>query len=277
MQLALPIAGNRFDGIRLPPFLPPFNKRAQRLFTLFWVVAFALALAGPLAGFYLRYTEAANNSQLLLGSRAGFAVSPRDATMIRFTVGPQAQRAGVMPGDHIIAIYGLPLPAKMPVDEQILAVHANDPAYIALGNLVYGTDNSDVPITVRDPNGRARARHHRHNRRAARRSMPARAPSGFPPKWLGFIDLMHVLAYPFLLWAAWLLHHRNSRDAVSSILSLAVLLSDGRSSSRPRFSFSTSALRAGSMSRSTILANVLLLTGILLFPARAICRGGELG
>ena len=45
-------------------------------------LAVALALVGPLAGLYERYHERSNNSQLLLGSRAGFAVSPRDALTI---------------------------------------------------------------------------------------------------------------------------------------------------------------------------------------------------
>ena len=30
------------------------------------------------------------------------------------------------------------------------------PAYIAMGNLLFGTDTSDVPLTVRDPDGRVR-------------------------------------------------------------------------------------------------------------------------
>src|SRR4051794_329059 len=110
MQLALPITGIKLGGIRLPPFLPPFNRRAQLLFTLFWIIAFALALAGPLAAFFLRYPGGANNPRLLPGSRGGLAVPPGDATAIRFTVGPQAQGAGVVPGDHIVAVYGLPLP-----------------------------------------------------------------------------------------------------------------------------------------------------------------------
>src|SRR5881628_1012918 len=112
MQLALPIAGIGFGGLRLPPFLPPFNKRAQRLFTLFWLIAFALALVGPLAGFYFRYTEAENNSQLLLGSRAGFAVSPSDATTIRFTVGPQAEKAGVVPAITSSRFMASPYPTE---------------------------------------------------------------------------------------------------------------------------------------------------------------------
>src|SRR5215475_7382202 len=138
MQLALGMTDQQPKGsFPLPPVVPPFNKLTYRLFTALWVLAFLLAMAGPIVGFYFRYTEPANNSQLLLGSRAGFAVSPRDATLVRFTVGPQAQTAGVVPGDHIIAIYGLPLPPTMPVNEEALAQHANDPAYIAMGNLLF--------------------------------------------------------------------------------------------------------------------------------------------
>jgi hypothetical protein len=263
MQLALSMTGQQSGArFRLPSTVPPFNKLTYRLFTLVWMIAFALALVGPIAGFYLRYTEAANNSQLLLGSRAGFAVSPRDATTIRFTIGPQASKAGIVPGDHILAIYGVALPPKMPVDEATLAAHANDPAYITLGNLLYGTDSADVPLTVRDPNGRVRdvtvTTGEQHIDAGAR-------ALGVAPRWLSFIDLLHVLAYPFLLWAAWLLHHRNSRDAVSSIFSLAVLLT--MAAEQPSSIF---LAHVGVPLRLNVaifdLGNVLLLTGILLFP-----------
>src|SRR6185312_14101958 len=110
MQLALATAGHaRKGGWKLPSCLPPFNTPIHRLFTAVWMLAFALALLGTAAGFYVRYTEPENNSQLLLGSRAGFAVSPRDATVVRFTVGPGAEKAGIVAGDKILAIYGLPL------------------------------------------------------------------------------------------------------------------------------------------------------------------------
>src|SRR3954447_24634872 len=110
MQLALPNAGPApGGGLRLPTCVPPFNTLTYRLFTGLWMIAFALALVGPLAGLYERYHERGNNSQLLLGSRAGFAVSPRDATMVRFTVGPRSAGSGILHGDHIIAIYGLEL------------------------------------------------------------------------------------------------------------------------------------------------------------------------
>ena len=105
MQLALTNAGESLKGaIRLPPAVPPFNKRAFRLFSVIWIAVFFLAFTGPLAGFYFRYSSPENNSQLLLGSRAGFAVSPRDATTVRFTVGPAADQAGRRAGGPIVAL-----------------------------------------------------------------------------------------------------------------------------------------------------------------------------
>jgi len=262
MQLALPRTdGTRNGGFRLPPVLPPFSARGFWLFTTVWALAFLLAIAGPLIGFYERYTAPANNSQLLQGSRAGFAVSPEDATRVRFTVGPQT-REGIVPGDHIVAIYGLPLPPSMPTDEQALAEHNDDPAYIAMGNLLYAHDEAEIPLTVRDPNGRVRdvtvttGEHHIDAGAAA---------LGMSPKVLSFIDLLQVIFYPFLLWAAWLLHRRNSRDVVSSILSLAVLLSIAAEQPSTAFLTSIGIPRAVNVAMFDI-GNILLLTGILLFP-----------
>ncbi|HEV2595090.1 MAG TPA: hypothetical protein VGU01_07825 [Sphingomicrobium sp.] len=252
----------RKPAFRLPAALPSFNGPMHAIFTLLWTVAFVLALAGPLAGFYIRYNEPPNNSQLILGSRAGFAVSPSDATMIRFTVGTPTESIGILPGDKITAIYGLTLPRRMPVDERSLAKNADDPAYIALGNLLYGSDNAQVPITVQDPGGRSRnvtiTTGERHIDAGARRL-------GISPKWLSFVDLLHVLAYPFLWWAAWLLHRRNARDVVSSILSIAILLTIG--AEQPSADFLS---HFGVPLRANVafydLGNVLLLAGILLFP-----------
>lgn len=263
MQLALPRRDQGLKGgFQLPPVVPPFNAVSYRLFTALWFFAFLLAMVGPVVGFYHRYTEPANNSQLLLGSRAGFAVSPRDATVVRFTVGPEAETAGIVPGDHIVAVYGLPLPKTMPVNEEALAAHANDPAYIAMGNVLFGTDQSQVPLTVRDPDGHVRdvtvttGEHH----------IDAGAKAiGISPRWLSFIDLLQVLFYPFLLWAAWLLHRRNSRDVVSSLLSLAVLLSIAAEQPSSVFLATIGIPRPVNVAMYD-LGNVLLLTGILLFP-----------
>jgi hypothetical protein len=263
MQLVLP-SSVRFPGarFRLPACIPPFSKTGYRLFSVLWAAAFVLALAGPLVGFYLRYTSPENNSQLLLGSRAGVAVSPRDATLIRFIVGPRAEAAGIRPGDRIVAIYGLPLPRTMPVDEGSLAAHANDPAYIAMGNLLFGGDSSAIPLTVRDPDGRVRdvtvTTGEQHIDAGAR-------AIGVPHKMLSFIDLLHVLAYPFLLWAAWLLHRRNSTDVVSSILSLAVLFTIAAEQPSSVFLAEAGIPRPVNVALYD-LGNVLLLGGILLFP-----------
>ena len=263
MQLALPRNdGTLKSSFRLPPVVPPFNTKYHRLFTAIWVLAFLLAVTGTLAGFYYRYTEQHNNSQLLLGSRAGFAVSPRDATVVRFTVGPQAAEGGVIAGDHIIAIYGLPLPKTMPFNEEALTDHADDPAYIAMGNLLFADDASEIPLTVRDPDGKVRdvtVTTGENHIDAGSRAL------GISPKLLSFIDLLQVIFYPFLIWAAWLLHHRNSRDVVSSLLSLAVLLNIGAEQPSSVFLANIGVPRGVNVAIYD-LGNVLLLTGIMLFP-----------
>ena len=263
MQLALPRTDQTLrGGFRLPPVVPPFNTLTHRLFTAIWLFAFLLAIVGPVLGFHHRYTEPSNNSQLLLGSRAGFAVSPRDATLVRFTVGPDAQKAGIVAGDHIVAIYGLPLPRTMPVNEEALAQHANDPAYIAMGNLLFGSDESEVPLTVRDPDGKVRdvtvITGEQHIDAGAR-------ALGISPKLLSFIDLLQVMFYPFLLWAAWLLHRRNARDVVSSLLSLAVLLNIAAEQPSSVFLATIGIPRPVNVAIYD-LGNVLLLAGIMLFP-----------
>jgi len=259
MQLALP--ERTLTRLRLPPVVPPFSTHGHRLFSILWLAAFALALIGPLAGFYYRYTAPANNSQLLLGSRAGFAVSPADATRVRFLVGPPAA-GGIRPGDHIVAVYGLPLPPAMPVTEAALAQHADDPAYIAMGNLLFGSDSAEVPLTVRGSDGAVRdvtvTTGEQHIDAGARRL-------GVSPKLLSFVDLLHVLSYPFLLFAAWILHRRNSRDVVSSILSLAVLLTIAAEQPSSMFLATAGVPRAANVALYD-LGNVLLLVGILLFP-----------
>jgi hypothetical protein len=115
---------------------------------------------------------------------------------------------------------------------------------------------------VRDPNGRVRdvtvTTGEQHIDGGAR-------ALGISPKLLSFIDLLHVLFYPFLLWAAWLLHRRNSRDVVSSILSLAMLLSIAAEQPSSAFLATIGVPRPVNVALFD-LGNVLLLTGILLFP-----------
>ena len=263
MQLALASTeGQPKRRFRLPPAVPPFDTRTYRMFSVIWLAALLLAIVGPAMGIYYRYSAPDNNSQLLLGSRAGFAVSPKDATEVRFTVGTDAPGAGLKPGDDIVAVYGLPLPEVMPVNDEALAEHAEDPAYLAMGNLLYGTDNSEVPLTVRGTDGGLRevviTTGEQNIDEAARKL-------GVAPKLLSFIDVLHVIFYPFLLWAAWILHRRNARDVVSSILSLAVLLTIGAEQPSSTFLENIGLPRAVNVALFD-LGNIGLLAGILLFP-----------
>ena len=253
---------------RLPKRVPPFNTATYRIFTIIWVIALLVALFGPALALYDRYTSAGNNSQLLLGSRAGFAVSPQDATKVRFLVGPQAGESGIRKGDDIVAIFGIPVPAIMPVTEPALNANANDPAYIAMGSLLFGTDDLPVPLTVRSKDGSVRevivTTGEDHINDAAREI-------GVPPAFLNFIDVIHVVFYPFLIWAAWILHRRNSRDAVSSLLSLAILLLIGAELPSSAYLSGIGVPRPVHVVMYD-LGNVLLIAGILLFPHGNLSR-----
>jgi hypothetical protein len=265
VQLAIP---NKFGlrappgGWKLPQQVPPFNTVTYWIVSVVWFAALLLAVAGPLMSLYERYRGAGDNSQLLLGSRAGFAVAPRVVTRIRFTIGPDARKAGIRAGDHIIAIYGLPLPDSMPFTEQAIALHSNDAAYVAMGNLLTGTDKLPFPLTVRSADGTVHdvtvTTGEGHINNAAREA-------GFSPTLLSFIDVVHVIFYPFLIWAAWILHRRNAKDAVSSILSFAILLMIGSELPSSAFLAQIGVPRSVNVALYD-LNNILLIAGILLFP-----------
>jgi hypothetical protein len=272
VQLAIPQRfgfGAPRGGWKLPDKLPKFNTLAYRIFSILWFAALALAIVGPVMGLYERYQAPGDNSQLLLGSRAGFAVARKDVTRVRYTIGPDARQAGLRAGDHIIAIYGLPLPPKMPFTDEAFAVHSEDAAYVAMGNLLTGTDSLPFPLTVQSLDGKIHdvtvVTSEQHINNAAREA-------GFSPTLLSFIDVVHVIFYPFLIWAAWLLHRRNSRDAVSSILSLAILLMVG--SELPSSAF---LAQMGVPLRVNVtlydLSNIFLIAGILLFPHGQLTLG----
>jgi len=256
-------------SFRLPDRVPPFNTTGYRIFTIIWVAALLLALVGPSMALYQRYSTPGDNSQLMLGSRAGFAVSLQDATRIRYLVGPQAREAGIRSGDDIVAIYGLPLPERMPMTDRVLAERADDPAYIAMGTVLFGTEAMPAPLTVRSPGGEVREvtvmTGEQHVNDAAREA-------GVSPTLLSFIDVVHVIFYPFLIWAAWILHRRNSRDAVSSVLSLAILLLIGAELPSSAWLSNIGVPRVVQVAIYD-LGNVLLVIGILLFPHGKLTPG----
>ena len=162
-------------------------------------------------------------------------------------------------------------PPSMPVNEEALAEHANDPAYIAMGNLLFGTDSAEVPLTVRD-SGRAGARRHGHDRRATI-STPARKALGISPK---LAELHRPAARPRLPVPAVgglaasppQLARRGQLDPVARGAA-----DDRRRAAVVDVPRARSAFRAGSTSRSSTSATSCC------WPASccsrtAICRGG---
>jgi len=270
VPLALRNSVARFgSALRLPESVPPFGNRLYNLYRLIWFAAFALALLGPVMGIYIRMTEPGDNSQLIPGSRLGVAFSVDDATYVRFPVGPEAIKLGIKSGDRLVALEGLPLPAKLPYTDADRQAHKDDVSYILYDNLVFGTGTAPVSMRLKSRDGHERdisiTPGDQHIDAGARRMYIA-------PAFLKFIDLLHVVTYPFLLVAAWFLHRRQARDPVSSILSLAILLTMGAEMPSADFLMNFAGVPRPIQAFLYDLGNICLLGGILLFPHGKLSR-----
>ena len=250
---------------RLPERVPELKRPWLYVFELFWFACFLLALVGPIDGIRYRFIRPAGNSALMLGSRTGLVLARDDMTRVRFAVGSAAEAAGIQPGDKIIAIDGLPVATKVPYDQSraVGAGHATDTDYALFGSFTKGNDVVPLDFTLRSPTGEIRQYHvvtgEQHIEQAAR-------SRGLSPHFLKIVDLFHVVTYPFLLFAAWILHRRKRDDLVSSILSLAVLLTI--IAEQPSSTFLDFVLKIPVSWHQHIydLGNICLLAGLLLFP-----------
>jgi hypothetical protein len=172
-------------------------------------------------------------------------------------------RLGIRPGDQIVAVDGIDLPEVLPFAPGDYERHADDPRYAKLGKLFYGGEPVEAVLRIRSADGRERdvmiAAGEQHIADGAR-------AIGIPPASLRVVDLLHVVTYPFLFAAAWLLHRRQPRDPVSSTLSLAVLLTIA--TEQPSATFLSQWLGMPRPLHVLLydLGNILLLGGILLFP-----------
>jgi hypothetical protein len=243
--------------------VPDFGPRSLFVFQLVWFAAFALAVALPAAGTWYRLSDANRNSALVAGSRAGIALADDDLTRIRFRVGPTARTLGIQPGDEIVEIDGVRLSDRVPMPDPSGKGAGTETDYALLGDLIYGTEDRDMLLRLRSPRG-------------MERDVPVRtgefhiegaaAKLGFPGWTLSMADLIHLLTYPFLLASAWVLCRRKKQDVISSVVSLAILLT--MIAEQPSASFL--ALVAGvppDVHRAIYdLGNICLLAGILLFP-----------
>ncbi|HEU0098488.1 MAG TPA: hypothetical protein VFQ67_06900 [Allosphingosinicella sp.] len=251
--------------IRFPSRVPDFGPRAFFLFRLVWFAAFALAVIGPLAGTWQRFADAGRNSGLVAGSRAGIALAGEDLTRIRFPVGPAAAAAGIRPGDKIVAIDTIPVsPAvAMPGSPAAAAGKGNETDQLLFGDLLSGAEDRDVLLRLRSRDGSEREVALRTGESHIEQG--ARA-LGLPPRLLSFIDLLHLLTYPFLLVSAWLLFRRKREDVVSSVVSLAILLT--MATEQPSAAFLAAVAKVPLAVHQTLydVANICLIGGILLFP-----------
>ncbi|HEX8307958.1 MAG TPA: hypothetical protein VF645_06010 [Allosphingosinicella sp.] len=251
--------------LRLPSRIPDFGPRGFFLFRIVWFAAFALAMIGPIAGTWQRFDEAGRNSGLVSGSRAGVALAEQDLTRIRFPVGPAAASAGIRAGDDIVAIDTIPVSdvVAMPGSRAGAAGAGNETDRLLFNDLMSGSEDREVSLTLRSSDGRTRELAIRtgeaHIERAAR-------SIGLPPGLLSFIDLIHLATYPFLLISAWLLFRRKREDVVSSVVSLAILLTMATEQPSATFLALVLELPEGVHQALYDLANILLIGGILLFP-----------
>jgi hypothetical protein len=250
---------------RLPERLPDLKRPWLYVFELFWFACFALAVVGPIVGTYYRLTTPGENSKLMLGSRAGLVLSANDLTYVRFPVGSAAKAAGVEPGDKVVAIQGLPVSRTVPLDPRraIGPGHATETDYALFQSILDNNQPIDLDLTLRSESGQLRQFHVRTGEQhidGAARSLH------LTPAMLSVIDLFHILTYPFLLFAAWILHRRKREDLISSILSLAVLLT--MSNEEPSATFLSFIAHVPKSWHLHLydLGNICLLAGILLFP-----------
>jgi hypothetical protein len=83
---------------------------------------------------------------------------------------------------------------------------------------------------------------------------------------LSVVDLLHLVTYPFLLFAAWILHRRKPEDLISSVLSLAILLTIA--AEQPSAGFLTFVMQVPEWAHRLLydFGNICLLAGVLLFP-----------
>lgn len=251
--------------LHIPERIPDLKRPWLTLFELLWYPALLLAIAGPLIGTWHRLASPDENSALMLGSRAGLVLSEDDLTRVRFPVGAAARAAGVQPGDDIISINGVPIARTVPISETGIARpnDATDSDYAAFAPIIEGTGPVDLDMRLRAPDGRTRI----YRVRTGEQHIEQDARGlGLSPTLLSVVDLLHVITYPFLLFAAWVLHRRKREDLISSILSLAILLTIA--SEQPSAAFLRFVLEVPEWLHRALydLGNIALLAGILLFP-----------
>jgi hypothetical protein len=255
-------AAGLIERFSTPREVPPLGPRALMVLRPLWWLVLLLALVGPIVGTWDRIANPAQNSLLMLGSRAGVVLDERDLTRVRFPVGPVTAEAGVRPGDRIVAVDGIEVPRTVPL-AALEREGANPLDQAAFAEILYGTEPSEVALSLRGADGQVRA----VQVPTGEQHIEAGASGfGVKPWLLGIVDLLHLLTYPFLIAAGWMLYRRCPHDAVSTMLSFAILLTVASEQPSAAFLSLTAGVPEWAHRGLYDLGNVLLLAGVLLFP-----------
>jgi hypothetical protein len=197
----------RLQKPRLPVRLPPLKPKWLPAYRAFWIAAFLLAMLMSAGGVYVR--AAASEGLTTPFERAGLMLrEQRGRLRVALTVGEEAARLGIRPGDTLVAIAGKPI--------------SDDPdAYDDIGVQLDGPPESKLPITVRSADGRVQTH---MITRSQRHLDQAFAAAGLSRWLMRAADFTDVLTTMLLLAAAALLFRRRLSDPVAALLSLGLVL-----------------------------------------------------
>jgi hypothetical protein len=194
-------------ALRLPERLPDLKGKWLTLYSVLWAAALLVAVVAPMRGASYNYYWLQH-----LGWRPhGLLIAQDDqAIIVRGVFGEEARRAGVRPGDRVIAVDGWPVG------------NGSDDARLFK---LLGGEGTSASLTLQSPGGRDRA-----VTLTSRQSTAAELFRGTGATKAMFDAAVHFSDLTFLFFlvpSAVLLFVRRRREIVPALLSMALLIIAG--------------------------------------------------
>jgi hypothetical protein len=194
-------------ALRLPERLPDLKGKWLTLYSVLWAAALLVAVVAPIRGASYNYYWLQH-----LGWRPhGLLIAKDDqAIIVRGVFGEEVRRAGVRPGDRVIAVDGWPVG------------NGSDDARLYK---LLGGEGASTRLTLRSPGGRDRA-----VTLTNRQSTAAELFRGTGATRAMFDGAVHFSDLTFLFFLvppAVLLFVRRRREIVPALLSMALLIIAG--------------------------------------------------